>query len=308
MRIGTKLEDGFVNLDTGEYNEIGEVYRYELVDDHERKKKFAIKAADSQYREEAIQRYLETRKDYGNFIWGIYEVTTELHPEVSPSNLTKLIYLATYLSFDGSLRWGKAHGHRPITKKDCETILYVSPRTFDAFWKEMIDNDILAEDPLSNGILMNPSYFAKGKIDVTVEFGAEYTKTRIFVDGVRALYTKTDTRYHKSLSLIYRIMPFVNRMYNIVCKNPFETDINKVEPLSLKEIGSFLGYDEKNLNRLTKTIYEIKFFADGKEQTAVRYVTADRKRYEMYINPLVYYGGPNRSEVQILSGFIKEEK
>lgn len=306
MAIGVKIGDGIMDLETFEYIDYSECYIYEKITDLEQRKERAKRKDYWKFREEAIQRYLEQRK-LGDFIWAIYEADKEFHPEVTPSSLTKLIFLATYVDYKGVLKWGRDHGGRKMSKKDCEKVLRVSHCTFDTFWKEMIEKNILTEDETVGGIILNSAYFSKGSLEVKKEFGARYEKIRIFINPTRELYLKTTPPYHKTLSLIYRLIPHVNRMYNLVCSNPFETDIERVNPLSLTEIGSFFGYKPEKLSRLSKILYNIEIPTEDGNKPAIRSMKNGRKKHKLFINPLLYYGGPNFEEVQCLGGFTKED-
>lgn len=53
---------------------------------------------------------------------------------------------------------------------------------------------------------------------------------------VRSLYYMTRERNRQRLGVIYALLPFVNMRYGVLCRDAFETDVDKVYPLSFKDI------------------------------------------------------------------------
>lgn len=246
----------------------------------------------------------EHYKEYGNFIWHIYSISRENFPNIKPSNITRLMYIATYLTYEGYLCTGN---NKPCERKNLQTLLNLSSTETDRFYNEMVSNEIF--EIRDNRIYINQSIFSKGSIvnaDVAKLASNNQYITRLYVDGVRQLYKKATPRSHKSLSYLFQLIPYVNREYNICCYNPLETDLNKIEHITLGEFCEILGYTPQNSTKLCSALFDPKFTINDKEQTAIGYVATkglQKEAYTMFVNPAVYYAGSDWNKVKVLSKF-----
>lgn len=257
-------------------------------------------------RREAKQQaeYIAKKTD-NPFVWEIYEISKLRWPDISAANITRMMYLSTYLTHEGYLADAR---HHKMKKAQLPEILGCSERQFFKFWKEMTDAGVFIEK--ADGIYSNTSKLFKGslggpqKVAELAESG-QYAM-RLYVNGVRQLYkTATETSL-KTLSYVFQILPYVNREFNIVCHNPLETDLKLVKPMTLGEFCETVGYDPKNAYRMSKQLLDPCFMVDGVEQGAVRYVvdkSLDRRTFSIFINPNVYYAGFNSKQIEILGAF-----
>lgn len=248
---------------------------------------------------------LAARQSKNPFVWEIYELSKLRWPDVAPANITRMMFLSTYLSRDGFL---VSAGHQPLTRDDLPDLLQCSERQFYNFWRDMKSAGVFVEK--DERICSDGSKFFKGDLGG----GREVAKMaedglyvmRLYVNGVRELYKKATAKSLKTLSYIFQILPFVNREYNVVCRNPLETDLQKIEPMTLGEFCEIVGYDSKNAYRMSKQLFSPTFMVGKSEQRAVRYVldkSLDRESYSIFINPNVYYAGSNPERVEILGAF-----
>lgn len=249
--------------------------------------------ANRQYREKKAisEEKIKLQNDYGTFVFLLFDYKKELFPNISGANLTRLMFLSTFLNYDGFL----AHDNRrAISKKNVASLLNLTQSTFKRFWLQMTENEILKEE---NGLIyLNSAIFNKGKTD-----RLDSAMTRICVEGVRSLFEIADVKSHKTLSYVFKILPFINIQYNIACHNPQETDINKIQHFTLGEFCDMVGYDRSKTKRLMKDLFECTF--DGKN--AMRYVSDkfDMQTWRIFVNPKIYYAGNNWEKVEILGGF-----
>lgn len=240
----------------------------------------------------------------GPFIWNIHSTAQQLFPEITPASLTRLMFISTYLGYNGFL---VADSKRPLNKNDLEIYLNVDRRTFHRFWNEMTKAKLLNE--YDGKIYLNEQMFSRGrlkkdKIKDLSEDG-QYI-TRIYINGVRSLYNTATVNSHKTLSYIFRILPYVNQEYNICCFNPLEKDKDKIQVMSLGDFADIVGYDRAHISRLASTLFSPIFEVDGKMHSAMRYVVSDgfrKETYSMFINPCVYYAGSHWRDVEILCSF-----
>lgn len=305
MRKVDILTDGerdiFVNPKTGEVYESKGVGYLQTEEERQKRREFYQKLKE---RQEQAQIINEKYKEYGNFVWNVYGLNQLNFENLHASDVTRLMFLSTYLNYDGYLMF---NNRNPLDKKNMLTLLNISQSEFKRFYKSMFDNKILYFQ--DDRIYINNEIFGKGKIDKTLSIKlSEQDKymTRLYIDGVRSLYNKSTPRSHKSLSYLFQILPYVNRRYNIVCFNPLEEDLHKIQCMSLGQFCEIIGYSSHNANQLFKTLFEPRFDINGKITTAMRYVVdkgLDKSTYSMFINPRVYYAGNMWKDVEVLGKF-----
>ena len=104
------------------------------------------------------------------------------------------------------------------------------------------------------------------------------------------------------------MLPFINLEYNVLCKNPIEKDLDKIELLSLAEFCNIISYNISQLNRLLNIYKNIKFNVNGKQENfcAFTYDGLDRRKSRIFVNPHILYNGTNYSQVKVLGAFCKE--
>lgn len=292
----------FISAATGEC--LGELEAPEVFKKGEReefKNQFRIKE------KQTIDQYLRNKKyrELGDFVWNIYKISEPYCKEIKPSSLTRIMYLSTFLSYSGYL----ANANKTaMNRKDIFNTLNVSKREFETFMSEMRENKIvyLKDDKW----YINNEIFYKGKIprkDLATYSEKGLYFIRLYCDGIQKLYKSATTRSHKTLSYIFQMIPYINRKYNILCWNPLETDINKIQAIRLGEYCDLIGYNPTNVTRLFNILFEPTFvLPDGSTKCAVRYVadkSTQKKTYKIFINPRVYYAGDDWEQVEVLGGF-----
>lgn len=238
------------------------------------------------------------------FVWSVYHISQSLFPALNGSYITRLMFLSTYMNYDGHLTDVK---NVRLSKLQIKALLGISDREFNRFYNKLISESILLE--YESGIQVNPNIFTRGTLsptDLAVLSKDEKYVTRIYINAIRKIYNTATIKSHKVLSYFFQVMPYVNREYNIVCHNPLEKDLEKIESMTLGEFADVIGYDKSNISRLCNILFSPTFKINGKEITAMRYVlnkSFDKNTYSMFINPRVYYAGNKWNEVEILGKF-----
>ena len=216
------------------------------------------------------------------------------------------MFLATHINYNNVLIDKK---NKPLSKPQIQKLMKLNKTQFYDFWKEMEKFHIIKE--IDNGVAINDELFFKGNIDPDLFRGNPLDApaiTRLYINGVQALYKKATPSSHKSLSYIFRILPFVNRRYNVVCFNPLEEDADLVQPMTLLDFADTIGYSRDQIKRLMRTLQESTFEVNGHETKAVgfaninSFATEDSK---IFINPRVYYGGDFIEDADILKILTK---
>lgn len=302
-KIRETLQNGdyvVVNTQTGEA--ITEEVRVVSLAADEKRRETAKKEAEKKRRQELAQATGGNKR----FIFHIYHVCVNTFPEMQPANLTRLMFLATHITYNNVLVDKK---NKPLSKPQIQKLMKLNKTQFYDFWNEMEKFQIIKET--NQGIAINDELFFKGSITPEL-FGSNPLDapviTRLYIKGVQELYKKATPASHKSLSYIFRILPFVNRRYNVVCFNPLEEDADLVQPMTLLDFADTIGYSRSNIKRLMRTLQESTFEVNGHETKAVgfaninSFATEDSK---IFINPRVYYGGDFIEDADILKILTK---
>lgn len=239
---------------------------------------------------EGFQKRLTTDemfKEYGHFVAMLYTPLQPLPINISPISLTRLIHLSTYICYDHNYLECTEHGKsRPINRIDTQKLTLLSERMFTRFWSEMIkQGHIIYKE---NKIYLCSAYFHRGRLDKDTTF------MRLNIEGVQSLYQSCpNTSAHKYLSYIFRIIPWVNKYWNIVCSNPFERELDLIKPMKLSEYAELFDHDISNACRLCNTLTSFHFTWNHSDVQAFRYTTAlnDPKKKWISIDPRLYYAG-----------------
>lgn len=255
--------------------------------------------------EERKHRVEISKGDYGSFTWFFYKLWEPCDLNISPSSLTRIIYLSTYINYDNVLTY---YG-KPMTRNEMIELLGLSEREFIYFTNEMRDSGIL--EFVDDRIIISNKVFGKGRLPEVFTNGNEEDNLfaiRLYQKTVRNLYKRATPRSHKTLSYLFQMIPYINRQYNILCYNPLETDHEQIQPMLLNDYCKVIGYDPTNLNRLVNNILRPEFsLSDGTIETAVRVVLSvrdDKQRiYQVFVNPKVFYAGDVWEQVRILGKF-----
>lgn len=254
---------------------------------------------------ERYRQYLEQKKEYeykgaminseynkhGCFTWLIYHSQQVLDLGITPDQLTKLIYLSTFIDYNNRLMIDK---DKHMTREDMQEVLKVRERTFKTFWSAMIKTKILIVDSYNKSLYLNESLFRRG----TIEINEDENKIRLYYKGVRALYEKAKLTEHKFLSYLFQAIPFINRDYNIISHNPFESDIELVQPMQMSEYCRIINYDYDNARKLKGKMKALT--VNGKH--VFSFVDNGNGLF-CFVNPLVYYAGNRWDEVEVLAKF-----
>lgn len=255
--------------------------------------------ANHQYRDTGKVREA-LYKNLGAFFLYIFQRTGGF-TEMKPKTAARLMYLATYLSYDGVLRNTQ---RTPMTKKDMMEALGLKRKTFDRFFAEAIDANLLFKT--CHGYTMSAECFVRGK--VARESGTRFTK--VFIKSMRDLYEVTPVQLHQYLGYIFLMMPYVNVQWNVVCHNPLQERLEDVQPMTLGEFCDTIGYDRNNAKRLLDSYRHITFNWRGQQQYFCTFFYEDDIRdMRIVCNPNIFYIGKQIEKVESYGAFcVKGDK
>ncbi len=247
--------------------------------------------------EKKLQRRMQ-KDELGNFY---FAQSREQFEDIAPEVLAKLIYLNTYIEYNTNrLKYKKGI---PMRYKHLREVLNIKEDAVKHFWKAVNPKYIIEKD---DGLMFtNNDFFKKG--DMPRHLDSSYQMMRI--DGIRSLYRSVATTGHRYLGYIFQLLPYVNVEYNLVCHNPYETDLEKIELMTVGELCGFLKYDKSHWSRLRTAYLKIKFPVEhgSRSETCCNFVYngGNGQNMKMFINPRIFYCGHKHKEVQILGAFCK---
>lgn len=235
-------------------------------------------------------------KEYGNFYWLFYEVRKDLfNKKIEGATISRLMYLATYMAYEDNILYNK--DKTPIKKSELGNVLKLKDDTARKFINECVEKNLIIfrED---GKISISNEYFKKGKF-YKEDYINEKSIIRVYCKGICELYENCkDPSQHKSLSHLFLLIPYANRAYNIICKNPMEEKKSRIKFLDMDEICEIVGYSKKNKVRLKNEMKKLEI--NGR--VAFRWLD-DKYGSRAFINPAVYYAGNKHSDVYILGQF-----
>ena len=286
-------EYAIVDTETGE--EVGEINSGDIIiSAHERQRRARMK---KEREEHEINRYRGKGERY------IFVNTMFDFSELSPSTVTKLIYLSTYAGYDNLLVLN-AKSKKEIKRSDLPKILGVSKRTSERFWNS-VKAYYIREDEETGKLWLNDEIFKRGKLKSKTAIDYQ----QFYFNGVRSLYKHANGKNHNYLGYLFQLIPFINREWNVVCENPFETDLDNVQLVTMKDFCAYIGYkDTSSISKLKRIYDALEFDVNGKKQRfcALTYTGLDSGTARICINPEVFYVGSNKGRVDVLKLFYKE--
>lgn len=237
------------------------------------------------------------RDNFGSFYFSIYNRLLKI--DLKPQYRIRFIYLCTFMNYDNKLEFGNGIGDTKLmVERDLIEVLGLSQNEAIRTKKALIEADLISIEE-DKTISINKRYAIKGKI--TKRDSRE--SVRIMENGLREIYAKAKPSEHKRLDIFIKVLPYVNYNHNVLCKNPSETDVDKVEPLTLKELCEIVGYDTTKSVRLKNDLLKVKV----NEQLAMG-VFETKNGKQIYINPYVYYKGKNIESLLALMNMFRIDR
>ena len=235
---------------------------------------------------------------YGSVIFKKLE--EKLSGNKSNIHIIRFIILATYMTFGGKLFDDDKHR---IKKSSLKHIWDVSNRnSINETYNLLLECGYIYEE--EGYIMINDKMIIKGEItDIINELkkdDSRYTYTRLFVNNIKSMYYGTEQKQRKQLANLFKILPYVNFKYNVFCSNPTEIDEIKLELLSWGDLAELCGYDRTNVTRFKKDLWSLKVY----DHCVIGEFHCEAGM-AICVNPKVYYGGDDVSDVRNLYAMFK---
>jgi hypothetical protein len=232
------------------------------------------------------------RRDIEHFYFASAE---SRYRDLRPATVARLVYLASYIGYDGRLKLT----HRSTMKREnLQNILCVSQAETYRFWNE-VKGKYIFEDK-DRELSMPDTFFCCGELS---RCSGQYQQ--FYVGAVRELYQKTPQSKHKYLGYVFQMLPFINIEYNVLCHNPEETNLDRVELLTLNEFCELVGYSSVNRANLVREYSKIIFPVGDHQECFCSFVTncGNIGTAQIFVNPHIIYHGNNNNMVAVLGKF-----
>lgn len=216
--------------------------------------------------------------------------------------LFRFLYLCTYADYDGYLKYGNySYGvnHGYMTEKDFDEVFKMSKAMITKLKKELYDNNLIIKSKIDDRLIINGSFYTRGELCL----GDMLESSRVFDDGIKELYEKSNPREHKRIGVVIPLLPFLNKYHNILCNKPLERELKYIEPLTLREMCKIIGYDITNEDRLRKQLQNITV----KNNPLVAYVSHAKAKF-FVVNPALFYKGNCLDDLKGVINLFKVEK
>lgn len=230
-----------------------------------------------------------------NFFW-IYNDTL---CDIAPANATRLVMLASYMNYQGQIMRTRK---TPMTLKDLQDILKLNRSKVYQFLNETKDFIYATDDGI---YFKDDCNIFRGQLPKVKEF--EHYQ-RVFCKSVQKLFSETDKSKLKPLGYVFQILPFINLDYNVIAiSDPYETDFDKLQPLTTKQFCEIIGYDTSQSSRLKRELKSLQFEYKDRKEYLLMYIntTEDISTEKIVINPHIIYNGTQYENVEKFGSFCR---
>ena len=203
--------------------------------------------------------------------------------DIKQSIKSRFLFLCTYANYTEKGGYLTYDNHVKIDKRGIKNLLGGSDHECNATIKTLMDNGLLYAE--GKHFRIDDKYVKRGKLSRSEN---KEVHTRIFDEGLRALYNGCSQKQHKQLYYIFKLLPFVSLKFNVICENPTEEDEMSVVPLKMHQICDIVGYDKTSSKKLERELLKLQLFD---EHSILGILTEDGTWYK--VNPKVSYAGTN---------------
>lgn len=291
--------DEYVNVNTGEYLGEGIFLSKEYIEKKQETQVNKVKGYSKKKKKDEFSKYMNS--NFESFYFNNYmKLLKKLNNNTAL--LFRFLYLCTYADYDGYLKYGNySYGvnHGYMTEKNFDEVFKMSKAMITKLKKELYDNNLIIKSKIDDRLIINGSFYTRGELCL----GDMLESSRVFDDGIKELYEKSNPREHKRIGVVIPLLPFLNKYHNILCNKPLERELKYIEPLTLREMCKIIGYDITNEDRLRKQLQNITV----KNNPLVAYVSHAKAKF-FVVNPALFYKGNCLGDLKGVINLFKVEK
>lgn len=183
------------------------------------------------------QRWARTQRDKRHFTFTDMTTTKKL-ADYLPNRLAGyILILHPYIEYNTGALIKQGRSPKPLNINGIAEALGVTRRTAKTAVSDLKKYDVI-EEKEGEAFYMNDRYHFRGA--VAADNSKDLIKT--FHTTLKALQSSAKPA---ELGVLYKLLPYVHRQSNFICKNPNETDPTKVIMLSGKSIAGIVGMSPK---------------------------------------------------------------
>lgn len=230
------------------------------------------------------------KNEFGSFFFYFYNKLDAY--DIPAQYKLRFLYLASYLDYNNGylIIKGQYNTKIRLNKQTMKDLLNLKDREFRKTENILVDTGLLIKDGTYYN--SNTDCTVRGDLPCSIK-NKDYT--RVFISTIQDLYTKCDPRSHKQLYYIFKMLPYVNFKYNMVCHNVNQDVMSDINPMTMPEICDKIGYERINASKLWRILRGFKVGGDY----AICKHCVDEGEY-ITINPRIYYSGKSMKDIDYL--------
>lgn len=243
---------------------------------------------------------------YYHFIYGSLCNDSEEGERIMLNYGSRLLRLACEMEYDtGRLVDLKSKPHKSLTEQQIIDLLKISESDWKKSRKYLVDNGLLRYEGRGKNkeFYLNTDICLKGELPMKKIDTKNLGVSRVFTHAYRYMYDNLEKKERNTLFYLARLLPYVNIQFNIICSNPFEEDIDKIEPLSTREISEIMGVEPEHFSTVMKKLTKLKI---NENYALCKIVVGEKSKYIM--NSALFYQGNNRDSLKVIEALMKESK
>lgn len=223
------------------------------------------------------------------FIWVSYTPQQSFIPTLSDRELNRFVMMSSMCSYDNILQTNRM----TVPAPQLATVLGVSNQTARSVLQKLIDEHMCWQND-DGSIGLNPSIAYRGTLDSKAAAAMRETEniyyTRMYLGAVKELYKAYGGL--SALGRLFRLIPYLHRSFNCLCRDIDETDYRKIRPLNRKALSKILGVPEARIKGILDEMAQLRFTSplSGELVQAFRWEQHPTSRSVLfYINPFLVH-------------------
>ncbi|MFD2332259.1 hypothetical protein ACFSR7_23640 [Cohnella sp. GCM10020058] len=231
-------------------------------------------------------------EENGGYVTAFYEscvTMADRFPSLSQSDLARLMFIGTYTGYDdGRLRHDNGTS---ITRASLAKLTGLSRARFSEFYGRLVSAEVIRE--ADDVLLMNPELFQRGEIDGE---SADIQRIRVYRKTIRELYERYGQgRDVKQLAIVFSVIPFLHYNTNVVCYNPQEYYVDKIQPMTVDKLAALLHYSDTG--KMKRAMNGVKL--GGAPVFVFVEDVHDKRKRRIVVNPRVIFAGNHSGLTQV---------
>jgi hypothetical protein len=241
----------YADIETGEVQEgifipINELENYTVINKNQ-----SSACKENQERKDELKEYNESNGKY--FTMSLRESVNQLFANELFDDVERvtIMYISSFVDFNGYLT---TMNGIPMDKKIMKKYVKITDKynAFNIFYNKLIESRIIVEE--GNKVKWDTSFSFKGKPEIYGAKSIDCYKT--YNQTLRELY---EANKPKALTIVFRLLPYVNRFTNELCRVFDKRGYTPDNLYSTSEVAELLGItDAMDIKNFVRRALKIK--------------------------------------------------